>query len=81
LKENNLPDICADRIDYSLRDAIDYDKLSQEKINNILDSLKVFGNDRVFDNFGSAKQYFDLFFRMNKIYWSGVETALMFITV
>lgn len=81
LKENNLPDICADRIDYSLRDAIDYDKLSKEKINNILDGLKVLDNNRVFDNFESAKQYFDLFFRMNEIYWSGIETALMFTTV
>ncbi|MFZ2150984.1 MAG: HD domain-containing protein [Candidatus Absconditicoccaceae bacterium] len=81
LKENNLPDICADRIDYSLRDAFHYDNISIEKINNILNHLKVIDNIWMFDNLEIAKEYSNLFLRMNEIYRSGMESAIMFQTV
>jgi len=81
LKENNLPEICADRIDYSLRDAFHYDNISTEKIRNILNNLKVVNNNRIFENIDVARDYSDLFLRMNEIYRSGIESAIMFQTV
>lgn len=81
LKENNLPNLCADRIDYSLRDAIHYEKMSKEKVGNILNDLKVVSNDRIFDNIKTTKEYSNLFLKLNDIYWSGIESAVMFTTV
>ncbi len=81
LKENNLPDICADRIDYSLRDAFHYDNISTEKIKNILTHLKVIDNIWLFNNLEIAKEYSNLFLKMNEIYRSGMESAIMFQTV
>lgn len=81
LKENNLPDICADRIDYSLRDAVHYKEISIEKINKILENLKVMDNNRIFCDFNVALEYAKLFLKMNEIYRSGIESAIMFQTV
>lgn len=81
LKENDLPDICADRIDYSLRDAFHYNQISTKKISNILDELCVVNNNWIFNTLEIAKQYCDLFLKMNEIYRSGIEAAIMFQTV
>lgn len=81
LKENNLPDICADRIDYSLRDALKYMVCSSTEITYILDHLIVKDYQRIFTDFASAKKYTDIFYRLNETYYAGVESAIMFQTV
>lgn len=80
LKERNLPDLCADRIDYSLRDASHHKKISEEQINRFLDNLKTIDNIRIFDNFETAKEYVKLFSSMDNV-WSWIETAVMFVTI
>ncbi len=81
LKEKNLPDLCADRIDYSLRDGICYAKFEKEYAEYFLNNLTVKNNQWVFKNFESAKKYAEFFKKMNDEFWSGMATALMFTTV
>lgn len=81
LKENILPDLCADRIDYSLRTAVQYDKQTPHEISYILDHLIVQDNKRVFTDFASAKKYAELFLKMSDRYYSDIPSAIMFQTV
>lgn len=81
LQENTLPDICADRIDYSLRGAVIYDDVSQSVIDEILQHLHVDGSTWVFDSYNIAQKYATLFKRINDVYYSGVQTAAMFSRV
>jgi len=79
LKENDLPDICADRIDYSLRDAIAYKELSDASY--FFDNLTVVGDRWVFNDFTCAKKYAELFLMLNDNYWSGILASVMFLTI
>lgn len=81
LKENLLPDICADRIEYSLRVANVYDGLPSKKVKFFLKNLTVINNQWVFKNFEAAYQFARLFSRLNTKYMSGIESAVMFRTV
>lgn len=81
LREKELPDLCADRIDYSLRDAIILGELNQKEADYFLDNLTTTNSDWVFKNRESAKKYTDLFFKLNKDYYSGLASATMFRTV
>jgi HD superfamily phosphohydrolase len=81
LKEKDLPDLCADRIDYSLRTAVLFSELTGKDKKFLLDDLTVKNNYWVFKNFKSAKKYADLFFKLNKIYYAGFASAVMFRTV
>jgi len=78
LKENQLPDLCADRIDYSLRTAVVFGELSEGDKNYILGNLMAEGKQWIFKNYESGQKYADLFFRLNEIYYSGFSSALMF---
>ncbi len=78
LKENNLPDICADRIDYSLRTFFHFDK---HPANDILDHLKTKDTTWYFDDFVYAKKFAEMFKRINDVYFSGRESAIMFQTI
>lgn len=81
LKEKDLPDICADRIDYSLRTAIINNEIDQNKIRYFLDNLIVEDDQWVFKNSESAKKYAELFLKMNTKYYAGFESGVMFRTV
>ena len=81
LQETELPDLCADRIDYSLRGLIAYGEISQQKAQSILDNLIIKNNKWVFKNIDAAKEYSKLFYNLNKKYYTGIETAMMFRTV
>lgn len=78
LKENNLPDICADRIDYSLRTMVCFDKIPA---NNMLKHLQAKNNIWYFDDFTYAKEFAEMFKRVNDVYFSGRESAIMFQTL
>jgi uncharacterized protein len=78
LKENNLPDLCADRIDYSLRTLLLFDK---HPVDDFISHLKVKNNLRYFDTFEAAKHFAVMFKRINDIYFSGRESAVLFQTV
>lgn len=81
LKEKNLPDLCADRIDYSLRIAVIFGELSNEDKNYLLKNLITENSKWVFNNFKSAKKYAELFLKLNTVYFSGFPSAVMFKTV
>lgn len=77
LKENKLPDICADRIDYSLRDAKFYDEATAEDIAYLLNELSATDGRWVFKSFESAKKFAELFYKMNQIYYASFSGVVM----
>lgn len=81
LKEKKLPDLCADRIDYSLRDGFALKEVSHEQIGYFLDNLIVENNSWIFKNFESAKSYAKFFDKMNKKHYSDINSAAMFATL
>lgn len=81
LLERKLPDLCADRIDYSLRTATHFQDATGEEIKYFLDSLAIKNNQWVFNDLKSAKKYARLFFNLNKNYYAGLSSAIMFRTV
>lgn len=79
LKENDLPDICADRIDYSLRQGYGiYGIIDEEQKNFILEHLVNHNSSFVFDNQEAAKIYAETFWKMDEKHWSGIRSATMF---
>jgi len=81
LKEKELPDLCADRIDYSLRTAAVFEKLDTSGVNYFLDNLIAKNNQWLFKDFESAKKYAELFLKLNTKYYAGIHSAVMFRTV
>ena len=79
LKETNLPDLCADRIDYSLRTAILFGEI--ENGNSYLENLVAENGQWIFKDFESAEKYAKLFLKLNTDYYSGLPSAVMFKTV
>ncbi len=78
LQENNLPDICADRIDYALRGARVYAGVAQETIDDILHNLTTDGKQWYFTTYDSAWAYAQLFKNLNDVYYSAKQTGAMF---
>lgn len=76
LKENDLPDLCADRIDYSLRDACVYGEIKDTKY--FLDNLMIKDGLWFFKNFESAKKYAELFSKLNNKYYAGLYMAVVY---
>ncbi len=81
LKEKLLPDLCADRIDYLLRDAFFYKIAGKIRIDYFLDNLRVENQQWVFRNFKSGKEFAKIFYQMNTSYYAAFSTAVMFKTV
>lgn len=81
LQEKELPDICADRIDYSLRSLISYKESTKKEVKNILENLTTINKRWVFKNFSTAEKYSKLFLLLNKKYYSGIQSGVMFLTV
>jgi HD superfamily phosphohydrolase len=81
LKERDLPDLCADRIDYSLRTSIDFGDINQGEAKIILDNLIADKGRWIFKDFESGKKFAELFYLQNEKYYAGPASAAMFITV
>ncbi len=79
LKEKDLPDLCADRIDYSLRTARVFG--ARESVNYFLNNLTAENGNWIFRNFESAKKYAELFLKLNTDYYAGLLAAVMLRTV
>lgn len=79
LKEMDLPDLCADRIDYSLRTAVIFGEIENGKY--FIDNLTTEDKKWIFKNFESAEKYAELFLKLNTDYYSGLLSAVMFCTV
>lgn len=79
LKEKKLPDLCADRIDYILRDSICFKVNIESKY--FLDNLVIENRKWVFKNLESAEKFAELFKKMNDDYYTGLINAVMHQTV
>ncbi|GIW57621.1 MAG: hypothetical protein KatS3mg083_566 [Candidatus Dojkabacteria bacterium] len=79
LKERDLPDLCADRIDYSLRTATVLRKIENGKY--FIDNLSAENGRWIFKNFESAEKYAELFLWLNTEYYAGLPSAVMFRSV
>lgn len=78
LLEKNLPNLCADRIDYSLRTAIHFQETDAKEIKYFLSSLIIENNQWTFNDVRSAKKYARLFLELNKNYYAGLLAAIAF---
>src|SRR5690606_2391072 len=65
LVENELPDICADRIDYTIRDGLHLQIITRQKADQILDGLTIYNNEFVFSNEKAAWEYSFAFYLLN----------------
>ena len=81
LKEKSLPDLCADRIDYSLREGVIFKEITGVQAQNLLENLIAENGQWVFKDLKNAEKYAKLFLKLNKIYYSGFRSAVMFGTV
>ena len=81
LKEKDLPDLCADRIDYSLRTATIFKEIENEEAQNLLNELTAENGKWIFKDFESAEKYAKLFLRLNTDYYAGLRSAQMFRAV
>lgn len=76
LLENNAPDICADRLDYTLREV--YQRISKEKAKYCYDDLIVKNNEIIFVNKTSAELFVKYYFSLQKEHWGSVENMLRY---
>lgn len=81
LKEAPLPDLCADRIDYSLRTAVTIREITDQEARAILTTLTVSDNRWVFQDLPSAQRYAELFLKLNTRYYASLSSAVMLWTV
>lgn len=81
LKEQPLPDLCADRIDYSLRDGIIYGVLTVDEANRLLNQLKVREGRWLFTDIKDARRFANIFAKLNSNFWAGLPSAVMFRTL
>jgi len=79
LKEKDLPDLCADRINYSLLTATVLGK--SKSVQRIISNLSVHQNRWVFKDFVVAKEFAELFREINNKFYSGLPSATMFRTL
>lgn len=79
LKENNVPNICADRIDYSIRQGVSqYNVINNEEKDRILNSLTTYNGSFVFKDYETAKFFAEFFWKMDDNEYSGFKSAIMF---
>ncbi len=81
LKERSSPDLCADRIDYILRDAVIFEEITPDHARDFLNNLFVENGFWIFKDVKKVREFKDLFSMMNRIYYCGLPTATMFYTV
>ena len=77
LLENELPNICADRIDYTLQDPLGQ-KISANHPKDFLDNLTVHNNKFVFKNQLWAKKFAKLYLEISQKLWCGPEHIALY---
>jgi hypothetical protein len=76
LLERKIPDLCADRIDYTFRDWVSVfdDKVPKE----LLKHLIVHKNEIIFDNAKAAKKFSEIYLDRDDASWSNPKEMAMF---
>jgi HD superfamily phosphohydrolase len=72
LLDNEIPNLCADRLDYSLR------QMPQAKAKKLVKEIKVVKGKVVFKNRKSAKEFALEFLRLQSTVWGGYESAVRY---
>ncbi|RJR27197.1 hypothetical protein C4561_02800 [candidate division WWE3 bacterium] len=73
--ENNLPDICADRLDYALRDSLHLQILSKQQVDFVLENLKIINKEFIFKNADAAFTYSFAFYLLNLMHYGSPAEA------
>ena len=76
LLERNSPDLCADRIDYTLRELMAKNK-DTEKINKYIDSIVVFENEFYFNDAKTSLEFSKDFLEMIQSWASPLQLAIV----
>jgi HD superfamily phosphohydrolase len=78
LLERPLPWLCADRVDYFLRDGLACGVTTPESVARILGSLDVDDQTIVFTDLAVAREAVDLFAMMNRDWWASPTEAYIY---
>lgn len=82
LLERQLPDLCADRIDYAVRNAEAFEKKwTPIKIRRLLNSLATQDGKWFFHDIAAAREFSQLFHHLNNTYFASFLGAVMLQTV
>lgn len=79
--ENDLPDLCADRIDYILMLMVTFKEADKKTALLFFKNLQIINNKWVFKNYYLAKKFAQLFLRINRIYLSDLKSVAMHNTI
>jgi len=78
LVELDAPSLCADRIDYGLRDSVAYGFLTKEMMNTILDDLVVSDDKFIVRNISSARILCEAYQKSDDNAWSNPIHAVVY---
>jgi HD superfamily phosphohydrolase len=81
LQERALPDLCADRIDYTFRGAYHYGYCSIDDICGYMRHLRCTRENWYFDSYEIALRFAGLFAKLDDEIWDHMTSAVMFRTV
>ncbi|OGY87067.1 MAG: hypothetical protein A2233_03900 [Candidatus Kerfeldbacteria bacterium RIFOXYA2_FULL_38_24] len=80
LAERDLPDLCADRVDYFFRDCVTDKQLDLLDARKILEDMTIFDGDIVFKNKEYAVQFAQTFRNANEKLWANpLQSALYYL--
>ena len=68
--ERDLPNLCADRVDYFLRDSLLIGVSTNDDVNMIINALTVHNNEIILKNKEAAELLSRRFIKMGQIFWS-----------
>jgi hypothetical protein len=77
LLERELPDLCADRIDYFFRDFKLY-TVSEKEFKIMFDGLEVFNNEIIFKDENAARIFAEKYIQANKLFWCNALQSTVF---
>jgi len=78
LLEAPLPDICADRLQYTLADAVTIGRISSDQAFNMIGDIKVKNNQFIFNSLNKAKEFAELSLWMCQNFWHASWGAYSF---
>jgi len=70
LLEREIPDLCADRLDYFLRDSFVYGMIKLDKVKLFLNSFTVVNNEIIMNGLKTAREAADIFMKMSSVFWT-----------
>jgi len=81
LLEREIPDLCADRIDYFFRFMLEYEKITKKQIDDIFNAFLVHDNEIIFSDINQARFFAEKFIEANTLIWCTPLQASLFHTI